>query len=289
MDSKITIDSLPGIDVWHGYTADGPRQVVVTLATSDAAGIGEARAVVDIREDTTPVRIAQIAHEQALALLAHELLEGLRIDGEIAFDAHPGSVSDGLHCIPNEMSPGVISEFRRTREAIGLAREIHTSVVIPADHSHNGESRRAEKPVDCGIAEIVRRLNHPVFGDAPITAGCCSGHGTEPPHIIMASGEHWTGECSDSGAEPVSHSTFSGPVALARVSHARERAMHRSVVAWGSLSDQARADKAEGALLVIDLVCKSLADVCEPHVVHTAIAEFAGTETFDWILKHNEG
>lgn len=64
------------------------------------------------------------------------------------------------------------------------------SVVIAAHLSHTLETRRDVKPIDAeeGIAEFVGRLNHPVFGDEPITVASCSGHGMNIPTITLIDG-----------------------------------------------------------------------------------------------------
>lgn len=64
------------------------------------------------------------------------------------------------------------------------------SVLIPAHLSHTGETRRDTKLIETehGIADIVERLNHPVFGDRPITTASCCGHGTTIPTITLSDG-----------------------------------------------------------------------------------------------------
>jgi hypothetical protein len=62
------------------------------------------------------------------------------------------------------------------------------SVIIPADHSHTGEAHRCEKPIDNAVAVIVERLNHPTFGEEPITTGCGARCGGLPPSVSLVDG-----------------------------------------------------------------------------------------------------
>lgn len=58
------------------------------------------------------------------------------------------------------------------------------TVPIPAELSHTGEKRWAEKAIDSCIAPIVKALN-----DAGIeTTCCCCGHGKGPGRIDLADG-----------------------------------------------------------------------------------------------------
>lgn len=63
------------------------------------------------------------------------------------------------------------------------------SVVVPARLSHTGYDYRREAPIDSGVAEIVRRLNHPVFGDEPVTCASCDGHGQTWPSVHLETGD----------------------------------------------------------------------------------------------------
>lgn len=57
-------------------------------------------------------------------------------------------------------------------------------VTVPAQLSHTGVERKAEKGIDACIAPIVRALN-----DAGVTtvASCC-GHGKRPGNIALSDG-----------------------------------------------------------------------------------------------------
>lgn len=58
------------------------------------------------------------------------------------------------------------------------------NVNMPAELSHTGEARWAEKGIDACIAPIVQALN-----DAGIlTANCCCGHGREDGSILLQDG-----------------------------------------------------------------------------------------------------
>ncbi len=69
-----------------------------------------------------------------------------------------------------------------------LRSNVQVSVILPADLSHTGKSRRKIVGVDACLAEIVRRLNSPVFGEDPITEGCCCGHGNAHGEILLVDG-----------------------------------------------------------------------------------------------------
>lgn len=171
------------LDVYHGPTADGVHQVHVTLRTSDGRGEGVARSVVSIEPDTSPARIAAIVHEQALALLAHELLECIGTeDGRPMLDPHAGG---RLVTMPEVDAP----MFRRVRDRLGLTGTCSVSYVVPGHLSHTNETRRKEGQVDAGVAEFVRRLNHPIFGDDPITEQSCDGHGRTRPTVQLVGDE----------------------------------------------------------------------------------------------------
>jgi len=57
-----------------------------------------------------------------------------------------------------------------------LAPKVVTTVSVVT------ESGRRDAPVDVGVAEIVRRLNHPAHGDKQFTTGSCDGHGVTLPY-----------------------------------------------------------------------------------------------------------
>lgn len=173
-----------------GPTADGPWQVHVSMRTGDAAGEGLARSCVNVRPDTPPERLAAIVHEQALALLAHELLEGIVDDaGQPVIDPHPDGA---LATVP----PVGAAMYRSVRAGLEFDEKVLVSVVSPEAREDDVDGRevvwpqcRHERLVDFGIAEIVRRLNHPIFGDEPITTASCDGHGTTEPSVCFAWGE----------------------------------------------------------------------------------------------------
>lgn len=170
-------------DVYHGPTADGPHQVHVILRTHDHAGEGRACSVVTIPEDTSLERIAMIIHEQALALLAHELLEGIGPEpGNPTIDPHAGG---RMATMPDVDAP----MFRRVADRLGLGGTATVSVLVPERLSHRGEAYRKQAQIDVGVAEIVRRLNHPIFGEEPITEQSCEGHGRWYPYVQLVGDE----------------------------------------------------------------------------------------------------
>lgn len=57
-------------------------------------------------------------------------------------------------------------------------------VPIPANLSHNGKARWAEKAIDRCIAPLVDALNT----GGILTANCCCGHGQRPGEIILQDG-----------------------------------------------------------------------------------------------------
>jgi hypothetical protein len=61
---------------------------------------------------------------------------------------------------------------------------VNLVVPIPADLSHTGEARWAEKAVDSCIADLVRALN----AGGVLTRSCCCGHGKEEGSIILQDG-----------------------------------------------------------------------------------------------------
>ena len=72
--------------------------------------------------------------------------------------------------------------------------DVILTVPIPADHSHTGKFRWAQKPVDQCIAKIVQALNNAGL----FTAGSCCGHGKSPGNISLHDGAVLTNRESES-------------------------------------------------------------------------------------------
>lgn len=67
----------------------------------------------------------------------------------------------------------------------GCTRTEPVEVTLPAEQSCTGSVRRATKPVDACIAEIVRALN---VSGKPVTIGSCCGHGVRDGEILLVDG-----------------------------------------------------------------------------------------------------
>lgn len=63
---------------------------------------------------------------------------------------------------------------------------VDVAVNIAADMSYTGEARRAIKPVDACIADIVACLN--ANPNVVVTTSSCCGHGESTPEILLHDG-----------------------------------------------------------------------------------------------------
>jgi hypothetical protein len=110
------------------------------------------------------------------------------------------------------------------------------SVVVPADQSHTGATYRREMPIDDGVADLVRRLNHATFGDDAITRAACSGHGMRPGSITLLDGRTLIVAQDDDEAEVLALACGAGRADGGRLFHLVRYVDHTGVSGIGRVA-----------------------------------------------------